>query len=89
MVASGLLDVMTEIKLDHDNVRDLYARFKAATDKDQKRAIANTLIREMSVHGDAEEMSIYKEYARLGLGGEAEHNKGASVLRSMARKTLC
>ena len=27
MVASGLLDVMTEIKLDHDNVRDLFERY--------------------------------------------------------------
>lgn len=75
---STLLDVTREIKIDHDNVRDLYERFKAETDHDTKWATANTLIREMAVHSDAEELSVYKEYARLGLGDAAEHNKGAS-----------
>ncbi|GJE99552.1 Hemerythrin HHE cation binding domain [Phanerochaete sordida] len=69
------LDVAKEVKLDHDNVRDLFQRYKSASDSKQKQAIACTLIREMAIHGDAEEMSIYKEYARFGLGSEAEHNK--------------
>lgn len=73
---SSYLDVTHEIQLDHDNVRDLYSRFKTATDKAQKWAIANTLICEMAIHSDAEELSVYKEYARLGLGEDAEHNKG-------------
>ena len=73
-----LLDVTQEIRIDHDNVRDLYTRFKSASDKAEKWAIANTLIREMAIHSDAEELSVYKEYARLGLGDTAEHNKGAS-----------
>jgi hypothetical protein len=50
----SLLDVAHEIKLDHDNVRDLYARFTAATAVDEKAAIANTMIREMAIHADAE-----------------------------------
>jgi hypothetical protein len=69
----ALLDVAKEIKLDHDNVRDLFARymppilvsiyssclpsslsFTAATAVDEKAAIANTLIREMAIHSDAE-----------------------------------
>lgn len=75
MASNTTLCVAQEIKLDHDNVRDLFQRYKSATDPKQKKAIANTLIREMAVHGDAEELSIYKEYARFGLAGEAEHNK--------------
>lgn len=70
-----LLDVTHEIRIDHDNVRDLYTRFKGATDKAEKWAIANTLVREMAIHSDAEELSVYNEYARLGLGDTAEHNK--------------
>lgn len=48
--ASRLLDVT---KLDHDNVRDLWARYQKATHQLERRAIANTLIREMAVHSDA------------------------------------
>ena len=52
--ASRLLDVSQEIELDHDNVRDLWARYLVATHQPVRRAIANTLIREMAVHSDAE-----------------------------------
>ena len=73
-----MLDVAHEVKLDHDNVRDLLQRFKSESDKDTKKNIANTLIREMAIHGDAEEMSIYTQYAKMGMGDAAEHNKGTS-----------
>ncbi|KAI0636684.1 hypothetical protein C8Q77DRAFT_518191 [Trametes polyzona] len=93
--ASGFLDVTHEIKLDHDNVRDLFercvhpafcagslsrrcrllSRYKAATDLNEKMVIANTLIREMAIHGDAEEVSVYNDYGSLGLGDTAAHNK--------------
>ncbi|KAI0093450.1 hypothetical protein BDY19DRAFT_923768 [Irpex rosettiformis] len=72
---STLLDVTREIKLDHDNVRDLFARFGRATDQKEKTLIANTLIREMFVHSDAEEVSVYNVYARLGLDDTVQHNK--------------
>ncbi|KAI0082151.1 hypothetical protein K474DRAFT_1681502 [Panus rudis PR-1116 ss-1] len=70
-----LLDVTREIKLDHDNVRDLFDRFKASSDLDEKKAIANTLIREMAVHSDAEEVSVYNHFKEFGLGDTADHNK--------------
>ncbi|KAH9857188.1 hypothetical protein C2E23DRAFT_865769 [Lenzites betulinus] len=69
------LDVTHEIKLDHDNVRDLFERYQATTDHKQKVDIANTLIREMAVHGDAEEVSVYNDYTALSLGDAAAHNK--------------
>ncbi|EPQ57933.1 hypothetical protein GLOTRDRAFT_56434 [Gloeophyllum trabeum ATCC 11539] len=75
MATATKLDVLEEIKLDHDNVRDLWSRFQAATSREEKASIANTLIREMAVHGDAEEISVYNDYQRLGLPGTAEHNK--------------
>ncbi|PSR73286.1 hypothetical protein PHLCEN_2v10856 [Hermanssonia centrifuga] len=73
---SSLLDVTNEIKIDHDNVRDLFQRYKNATNEDEKKLIANTLIREMAIHSDAEEISVYNDYKKLGLGDTAEHNKG-------------
>ncbi|KAJ2994492.1 hypothetical protein NUW54_g7542 [Trametes sanguinea] len=73
--ASNHLDVTHEIKIDHDNVRDLFERYNAATDLNEKTTIANTLIREMAIHGDAEEVSVYNDYAALGLGDTAAHNK--------------
>ncbi|KAI0633374.1 hypothetical protein C8Q77DRAFT_1114600 [Trametes polyzona] len=74
-MSSNLLEVTKEIKLDHDNVRDLFDRFKAATDLKEKAALANTLVREMAIHGDAEEVSVYNDYSVLGLGDTAAHNK--------------
>jgi len=71
----GLLKIANEIKLDHDNVRDLYERFKVARTHDERGVIANTLIREMAVHSDAEEISVYNDYEKLGLGDEATHNR--------------
>lgn len=50
-------------------------RYKQTTDMNQKGMIANTLIREMAVHGDAEEISVYNDYGTLGLGDCAVHNK--------------
>lgn len=69
------LDVTQEIKKDHDNVRDLFDRYKAATDLHEKKLIANTLIREMSIHGDAEEVSVYNDYHGAGLEDTVRHNK--------------
>ncbi|KAL0574487.1 hypothetical protein V5O48_007462 [Marasmius crinis-equi] len=69
------LDVAREIKLDHDNVRDLFERFKSTSDKTQKAIIANTLIREMAVHSDSEEISVYNDLDRFGLGDTAAHNR--------------
>ncbi|KAI0829654.1 hypothetical protein BC628DRAFT_1408503 [Trametes gibbosa] len=69
------LEVTKEIKLDHDNVRDLYDRFRATTDLKQKATLANTLVREMAIHGDAEDLSVYNDYSAIGLGDAAAHNK--------------
>ena len=71
----NLLNVAEQIKLDHDNVRDLYQRFKVEKDKTQLAILANTLIREMAVHSDSEEISVYNDLARYGLGDTAEHNR--------------
>jgi hypothetical protein len=53
------------------------SRFKAASRSGEDRApIANTLIREMAVHSDAEEISIYNEMDSFGFGDVAAHNRG-------------
>ncbi|KAI0675012.1 hypothetical protein C8Q78DRAFT_1010010 [Trametes maxima] len=74
-MSAAMFDVTKEIKLDHDNVRDLFDMFKAAADLKQKAALANTLIREMTIHGDAEEISVYNDYSVVGLGDAAVHNQ--------------
>ncbi|OCH92075.1 hypothetical protein OBBRIDRAFT_811824 [Obba rivulosa] len=57
---SSLLEVSREVKIDHDN--------------NDKVATANTLIREMIIHGDAEHVA-FRFYTAHGLGDAAEHNK--------------
>ncbi|KZT67227.1 hypothetical protein DAEQUDRAFT_399413 [Daedalea quercina L-15889] len=74
-MANAQLDVTREIKLDHDNVRELFQRYKTTTDAATKKAIANTIIREITIHSDAEEASVYNDYATVGLGSVATHNK--------------
>jgi hypothetical protein len=57
------------------------SRFKAASRSGEDRApIANTLIREMAVHSDAEEISIYNEMDSFGFGDVAAHNRGEYTL---------
>ncbi|KAJ7580501.1 hypothetical protein C8J56DRAFT_1006460 [Mycena floridula] len=75
MSNASLLDVSQEITLDHNNVRDLFSKFKEASPNDGKESIANTLIREMAVHSDAEEISVYNDLGHHGLGGIASHNR--------------
>jgi len=70
------LDIVTEIRLDHDNVRDLFERFKASEgDIQQQRKIANTLVREMAIHSDAEEVSLYNVYEQHGHEDWSQHDK--------------
>ncbi|KAJ8081871.1 hypothetical protein AAF712_004770 [Marasmius tenuissimus] len=75
MSSALVLDLAKEITLDHENVRDLFQRFQAAKNKEEKAPIANTLIREIAVHGDAEEMSVYNDLVQYGLENVADHNR--------------
>jgi len=61
-MASQRLDILEQIKIDHGNIRDLYARYQAtpASDLNQRSMIVNTLIREAAIHSDAEELSVYR-----------------------------
>jgi hypothetical protein len=58
---------------------DAQRSFQSATSKNEKGALANTLIREMAVHSDAEEVSVYNDYIEHGLEDAAAHNKGESA----------
>lgn len=64
----SFLDIAQDIWTPHDVVCDLYTRFKSATNKAEKRAMAD--------HSDAEELSVCKKCVSLGPGNAAEHNKG-------------
>ncbi|KAN0061538.1 hypothetical protein ACQY0O_006385 [Thecaphora frezii] len=66
------------VQVDHDNVRDLLQRFgEAHKQKDAKLMvmIANTLVREASIHSDAEEMSTYRAMDKHDMHDVAEHDR--------------
>lgn len=70
--------VAREIKIDHDNIRDLYERLKKAYgshDVEEVEALANTIVRETAIHGEAEELSIYPAMDKYGLRKEAEEDR--------------
>jgi hemerythrin superfamily protein len=56
------------------------SRFQAASrDGADRGPIANTLIREMAIHSDAEETSIYNEMESFGFEDVAAHNRGEYI----------
>ncbi|RPD66428.1 hypothetical protein L226DRAFT_454385 [Lentinus tigrinus ALCF2SS1-7] len=73
------LDITQEMKIDHDNVRDLFDRYHRASSRKLKGMIANTLIREMAIHGEAKELSVYNDYPQIGLGDAVARNKEDSA----------
>ncbi|KAI0807708.1 hypothetical protein C8Q74DRAFT_82401 [Fomes fomentarius] len=73
MSDSETLDLAQVITRDHDNIRDLFNRFKDAGDTD-KVAIGNTLLRDMYIHGEAENTTLYKAMGDEGMAKEAEED---------------
>ncbi|SYW84050.1 uncharacterized protein UBRO2_05373 [Ustilago bromivora] len=70
--------LLEEIKVDHDNIRDLCKRFQDAQKKGDEKLctdIANTIIHEAAVHSDAEELSIYKMMDQQGMRDIAEKDR--------------
>ncbi|CAD6893865.1 unnamed protein product [Tilletia controversa] len=77
-MSSHNLDLMREIVVDHDNIRDLRERFEAAhKEKDSQLMgrIATTMIQEASLHSDGEELSVYKALDAHDLHNVAEHDR--------------
>lgn len=84
----GRLDVLTEIQVDHENVRDLIKRYKQCTDHDDKSTLINTIVRELAVHSEAEEVSVYnvvdaKEGDQAGKHLRDEHQALEEILYSL------
>ncbi|PVF91800.1 hypothetical protein CPB86DRAFT_280130 [Serendipita vermifera] len=69
------LDIVEEIILDHNNVRDLFTRYIQSTDVNEKQAIANTFIREIVVHSGAEMVTLYQSMDQLNLKPLADHSR--------------
>ncbi|GAC96816.1 hypothetical protein PHSY_004400 [Pseudozyma hubeiensis SY62] len=75
---TGKKNLLDEIKVDHDNIRDLHKRFHdayKAGDHGHCEAIVNTIIHEAAVHSDAEELSIYKLMERFNMASAAEKDR--------------
>ncbi|KAJ9477316.1 Hemerythrin domain-containing protein [Pseudozyma hubeiensis] len=75
---TGKKNLIDEIKVDHDNIRDLHKRFNDAHksgDQDLCEAIVNTIIHEAAVHSDAEELSIYKLMERFNMASAAKKDR--------------
>ncbi|KAJ1305564.1 hypothetical protein OPQ81_000564 [Rhizoctonia solani] len=87
--ASSRLDYFEEIMVDHNNFRDLHARFLSAYDKrdeEEMTKIANTLVREVSVHAIGEEMSIYRVLDEHNLHSISEQDRAAHQVMKEAFK---
>ncbi|KAL7413336.1 hypothetical protein BDY24DRAFT_340707 [Mrakia frigida] len=65
--APTILDIFQEIKIDHDNIRDLWTRFGTGGSTTQRLALANTLVREITVHSEAEELTVYPMFKTKGM----------------------
>ncbi|KAL9933311.1 hypothetical protein V8E36_008029 [Tilletia maclaganii] len=75
---TGKLDLLSEVKIDHENIADLRRRFDEAHKIDDKTLlgrVATTLVEQASVHSDGEEMSVYKKLDEKGLHAIAEHDR--------------
>jgi hypothetical protein len=62
----------------HDNVRELFSRYKSTTEFEEKKRIASTLVREMAIHSDSEEISVYNLMLKKGFVAEIEQDKSPS-----------
>ncbi|BGP20176.1 hypothetical protein JCM10213_000739 [Rhodosporidiobolus nylandii] len=87
-MAGSRIDVYSEIVVDHNNVKDLYARYKAATSTEEKSTLVNTIIHELAMHSEAEEVSVYNVLEAKGLTKESdllrkEHQELEEVLYSV------
>ncbi|TCD68274.1 hypothetical protein EIP91_011240 [Steccherinum ochraceum] len=90
-IMSFKMDITRELKIDHDNIRDLLKRYKACDDPGQRKAIANTLIREMVIHGDAQEETLKKHFASTEIEGTFATSEGKSPAaqnHAQVRETL-
>ncbi|KZT24254.1 hypothetical protein NEOLEDRAFT_1179500 [Neolentinus lepideus HHB14362 ss-1] len=76
-------DVLATIKADHDNVKSLFGKYKAATGS-EKVTIALTLISEMKAHSAAEDASIYADYSKFGLSAASNKQEHAEINKIIA-----
>ncbi|KZT24250.1 hypothetical protein NEOLEDRAFT_450411 [Neolentinus lepideus HHB14362 ss-1] len=76
-------DVLATIKADHDNVKSLFGKYKAATGS-EKVTLAMTLITEMKAHSAAEDASIYADYSSWGLNAASNKQEHAEINKMLA-----
>ncbi|KAK4052902.1 hypothetical protein OIO90_004178 [Microbotryomycetes sp. JL221] len=61
-----MLSTIDEITIDHNNIKYLFVEYKkqSKTDDDIRAKIVNTLIREIAIHSEAEEATVYRSLAK-------------------------
>ena len=59
MPAAPQLDAIALLKADHRKVADLFAKFEAATTGDKKKALAEEICMELTIHAKIEEDVFY------------------------------
>jgi hypothetical protein len=85
MAANGKLDAIALLKADHRKVEELFAKFESARGAERKRAIAEQICLELSVHAKIEEDIFYPACEEASVEEDAmqeahvEHD-GAKVL---------
>ncbi|KAG9307458.1 hypothetical protein G9A89_017288 [Geosiphon pyriformis] len=70
-------DVFSQLKEDHQIVRDLYQRYLKESSDEERQKIANTIIREVSVHSTTEEIVLYPAFEEALPDGKqfADHSR--------------
>ena len=77
----GLKRQMSSIKIDqliikdHQKVKGLYSRYCQSMDNEEKHRLANTIIREISLHSAAEEVILYPAFEKFITSGGTEMAK--------------
>ncbi|KAM0793676.1 hypothetical protein ACM66B_001105 [Microbotryomycetes sp. NB124-2] len=61
---TGQLSTIDQIVTDHNNIKDLFMRYKNESQRDKKAMIVNTLVREIAMHSEAEEATVYRSLAK-------------------------
>ncbi|CAG8596303.1 10615_t:CDS:2 [Ambispora gerdemannii] len=64
-------DVFTQVKEDHSIIKQLYEQFKNEKDEHERQKIANTIVREVSIHSATEEIVLYPAFEQFMENGKS------------------
>lgn len=85
------MDAINLLTQDHRTAEDVFQQFEQTSDRDKRRELVDTMIKELSVHAAIEEKHLYPFLRDLGVEqdsieeGEHEHAQAKAVLAALTR----